>query len=416
MTERRSNVAFAAVVVASAAALVGSFVAATASPLDPTLPKTVVVGTGGALWPTARGGFGRAGRSPVALPRGGKVTWSRNLTGRVEYPPLVDDAGTTVVVTAGGGSEGTLAQLARADGKPILTKLEGAALAAPVILGNGTRVIVTSQQVLGYGKDGVQRWKSQLEGSGSALVSVTPLTTGGFALLRGDELFEYDGAGVVAGRTKLALSPRLLAAREGGEVVGVSATGEAWSWRAGKVPHLLGKFPACAHGIAVTRDAAGKQEFVVCSSDGLVDQLDVATGKRKAILGKGFFPFRTPVALDGRGAVLATAAYGVLVGTSTAGESVGPLEVPGAGLLLPGKEVSVALGGGEVAPIVDDQGTSIWGGVDGVAAAWPGGEPVRLAKCDGLDLTTTAGFAPVGPKVLVVACRTGRIELHVDGG
>lgn len=388
---------------------------AEASPLDPTVPKTIVVGTGGALWPTARGAYGRTGRSPVALPRGGKTVWSRGLSGRIEYPPLVDDVGTTVVVTAGGGTEGTLVQLSPKDGKPLVTKLDGAPITAPAILGNGTRVVITPLYALGYGKDGVQRWKTLLEGGGNAVVSMTPLPTGGFALLRGDEVLELDGNGVVAGRTKLAVQPRLLAARDGGEVVGVAATGEVWSWRAGKLPRLLGKFSACTHGVAVVRDASGKQESVVCASDALIDQLDVATGKRKALLGKGLFPFRTAPALDGRSTVVATSAYGILVGTGLAGEPVGPYEVPGAQLLLPGKEVSVALGGGEVAPIVDDAGTAVWGGSDGVAAAWSGGAPVRLAKCDGLDLTTLAGFAPVGPKALIVACRNGRIELHVDG-
>lgn len=387
---------------------------AEASPLDPTVPKTVVVGTGGALWPTARGGYGRTGRSPVALPRGGKTAWSRGLSGRVEYPPLVDDAGTTVVVTAGGGTEGTLVQLAPKDGKPLVTKLDGPPITAPAILGNGTRVVVTPLYALGYGKDGVQRWKTLLEGGGNAVVSMTPLPTGGFALLRGEEVIELDGNGVVAGRTKLAVQPRLLAAREGGEVVGVAASGDVWTWRAGKLPRLLGKFSACTHGVAVIRDPSGKQESVVCASDALIDQLDVATGKRKALLGKGLFPFRTAPALDGRSTVVATSAYGVLVGTGPAGE-VGPYEVPGAQLLLPGKEVSVALGGGEVAPIVDDAGTTLWGGSDGVAAAWPGAVPVRIAKCDGLDLATLAGIAPVGPKAVVVACRNGRIELHVEG-
>lgn len=411
----------AAAGVASAAVLSVSLFAsaplpsAEASPLDPTVPKTIVVGTGGALWPTARGDYGRTGRSPVPLPHVGKTAWSRGLSGRIEYPPLVDDAGTTVVVTAGGGVEGTLVQLAKADGKPLITKLDGAPIAAPALLGNGTRVVVTPQYALGYGKDGVQRFKTLLEGGGNAVVSMTPLPTGGFALLRGDEVIELDGQGVVAGRTKLAVLPRLLAARDGGEVVGVGGNGEVWSWRAGKLPRLLGKFPACTHGVAVVRDPSGKQESVVCASDNLVDQLDVATGKRKALLGKGLFPFRTAPALDGRSAVLATSAYGILVGTGVAGEAVGPYEVPGAQLLLPGKEVSVALGGGEIAPIVDEGGTWVWGGSDGVAAGWPGAEPVRLAKCDGLDLATLAGFAPAGPKALVVACRNGRIELHVDG-
>ncbi len=405
-------------VLLSIGALGASVFAATRSqesPLDPTVPKTIVVGDGGALWPTVRGPASRSGRSPVALPRAGKLAWARSLSGRIEHPPLVDEAGTIVVITVGGGVEATMAQLARADGKVITTRLDATPSAPPILLGNGTRVVITPTLALGYGSDGAQRWKTQLEGGASAIVGVTPLPTGGFAVLRGEDLLEYDGVGAIAGRTKLAVS-RWLAARDGGEVVGVTQAGEVWSWRSGKLPHSLGKLGPCPFGPIVLRNATDKHERIVCTSDTLVDSLDVTTGKRKALLGKSFFPFRTSPAFDTQGTVAITGAYGVLLGQEATGEAIGPFEVPGAMLLQPGKEVSMALGGGEVAPVVDDLGTRVWGSGDGVAAYWPGAEPRRIARCDGLDLTTTAGFAPAGPKLLVVACRTGRVELYREGG
>src|SRR4051812_18166936 len=70
--------------------------------MDPTIAKTIAIGTGGALWPAERGSAQRTGRV-ASLPTIPRRKWKRDV-GQLVYPPVVASDGTIVlVVPASGG-------------------------------------------------------------------------------------------------------------------------------------------------------------------------------------------------------------------------------------------------------------------------------------------------------------------------
>lgn len=426
--------------------------------VDPTVATSLAVGTGGNDRNPSRDG--RVESLPVVPAR----RWMQSLPGRIDFPPAIvrDGAGKgDVVVVSTMQGESALVELAAKDGAATSVKLQvpnvmlettaaGApklengssdfAAAAPIVLANGTRVVVTTRgNVFGVAPTGNVVFRTKTGGAlaSATNVGIVPLPNGGFALQRGGELLELDAHGAVVDRTKLDVQSGL-AVRESGEIVAVTAFAEVYGWRAGHVPRLLGVFgekgstpPRClgsgqstgstggvaiagAHGGAGT---AGTHERAVCVSEGRVDVLDLATGRSVSVLDKDTsgakgLPFRTAAAVGPNGEIVTVAAGGALVGLGTGGGDFGPFDVPGAAQFgLVGKDGGITFpsgGLGEIAPLVANDGAVAWGSADGVALERNGIVTKVNVRC------SNAWLASAGAKTLVVACNDGKVELLVD--
>lgn len=432
------------IVATSIAALVAIAVAtmSSAEVVDPTV-ATSAGGGNEAKWASDRGGGPRTGRAS-ALPMTPHQRWSRASLGRIDWPIAVDSEGNVVVVVApsGGGLEGQLVELANATGQPkSVTKLRSpssdldgmaplvadTAAGAPIVLSNGTRVVVTIRgYAIGIAPGGTVMFRTRIANELASVprVGLAPLPGGGFTVSRRPELVELDSKGTIVDRVRADAAP-FIAARDNGEVLAVNNQGELYSWRAHRVPRLIGTFgdksPAtdgpCRGGLAVdgSSQPGGRRERAICVSESLVEQIDLVTGLRKALLPKLPLPYRTAPGVGLKGDVAVVVAGGALIGIGALGNDLGPFEVPGAAPITLGKDGGVpyipALN--EVSPIVADDGAIAWASSDGVAIVRTG-VVTRVSRCGGVFGSSTAALASAGPGTLVVACSDGKVELHSD--
>lgn len=410
--------------------------------VDPTA-ATSFGGSASAPWSSDRGGGSRNGRA-TSLPVMPHLRWSRGSLGRIDWPVVVDSAGNVVLVVApsGGGLEGQLVELAAATGVPAsVTKLrspngdlEGiaalqpdSAAGAPIILGNGTRVVVTIRgYAVGVAPGGTVLFRTRLASELASVprVGLTPLPGGGFAVSRRPEMIELDAHGVIVDRVRTDVAP-FIAARDNGEIVAISNQGELFSWRAHRVPRSIGTFGdkgtssdgPCRGGLALDGSSlpGGRRERAICVSESLVEQLDLVTGLRKALLPKLPVPYRTAPAIGSKGDLAVVIAGGALLGIGSLGNDLGPFDVPGAAPLSLGKDGGVAYipALNETAPIVADDGAIAWASADGVAIARSGAVS-KITRCGGMFGSSTTALASAGPGTLVVACADGKVELHSD--
>jgi hypothetical protein len=414
--------------------------------VEPTTPAVIALGSGGA-WPTERGDASRDGRVS-RLPATPTRRWVRALGNRIDWPPVVDvrdpngtDGRVLLVTSPGGGgaSETALVELDAATGNvrattelrtPAFdgptealgaTQIDGAA-AAPIVLPDGTRVVLTMRGfAIGVRRDGGLRFRTRLGGEFGSVprAGLAPLPSGGFVVARRPELIELDARGTIVDRVRLEVAPAI-AVRPSGAIVAVTPQGDLVSWRAHRVVRTLGNFGdratgGCIGGVAIAR--RGAREYAVCASDLLVEQIDLQTGDRSALLARPMVPFRTAPALGRASEIAIVLSGGTLVGASAQGLDLGPYDVPGSSTVAPAKDggIAFATSGGEVAPILADDGAVAWAGTDGVALAHPDLPPTLVARCGGgVFAATVAGLASAGPGTLVVACATGRVELLAD--
>jgi len=416
--------------------------------VDPTVATSVAIGTGGG-WSTDRGGPSRAARV-ASLPLNPKLRWSRGVGGRVDWPAISDQNGNVIVLIApsgGGVTESQLIELAGADGAPksaaklrtpassgevtlegMLPLVADSAAGPPIVLANGTRVVATIRgYALGIAPGGALLFRTRLGGEIASVprVGLAPLPNGGFTIARRPELIEVDSHGAIVDRVRVDVGP-YLAVRESGEVIGVNTQGDVYSWRAHRVPRVLGAFSItiatadgpCRGGVVIdgvaTPGKGERRERALCSNEQVVEQLDLGTSVKKALLGKLPIPYRTGVAVGSRGDVALTIAGGGLLGIGALGNDLGPFDVPGAA------PIAVKDGGvgyvpavGEVAPIIADDGTMAWGSSDGVAIV-RAGIVSKITRCGSMFASSTAGLGSAGAGTLLVSCIDGKVELWAD--
>lgn len=430
---------------ASIAALLGLFALSLSSSraelVDPTVAATAY-GSASARWPSDRGGGPRRG-AVKALPLAPQLKWSRNVSGRIDWPVVVDGDGNVIAAVApSAGGEGQLVELGAENGATkSVTKLrtpsgdlEGlgalnhdAAAGAPILLASGLRVVVTIRGfAIGVAPGGAIMFRTRLASELASVprVGLAPLPGGGFAVSRRPELIELDAKGTVVDRVRVDVAP-FIAARDNGEVVAVASNGDLYSWRAHRVPRLVGTFGektptadgVCRGGVAIdgSSEPGGRKERVICVSESLVEQMDVSTGARKALLPKLPVPYRTAPGVSARGDLAVAIAGGTLLGTTALGADLGPFDVPGSAPLAFGKDGGVAYvpSLGEVAPLMAEDGAIAWASTDGVAIARTG-VVTRFARCGGAFGSATTGLASAGPGTVVVACSDGKVELFAD--
>ncbi len=440
-----------ALATASLLAVAAIGLATSAETIAPSVATSFAVGDGGAPFATDRGTSARNGRVG-SLPANAKPRWAVSLGSRIDYPPVVDAKG-RIVIASMQSAEGLLLELDGATGKgvsslklrtgvsqgdPVLEGLsvtQADAAAGPVVLlSNGTRVVVTIRGwAIGVAPGGAVLFRTRLGGELSSVprVGVVPLPGGGFSVGRRPEVLELDAHGNVVDRVRLELGP-FLAARESGEVLGVAANGELVGWRAGRVPHSYGSFGdksvnfdgPCRGGLVLDGAAqpkpGGRRERAVCVSEHLVEQIDLASGVRKALLGAaiGKLPYRTPPAIGRDGTLVAAIAGGALVGLGPLGNELGPWDIPGAAPIVGlggGKDGGTMFVGslGEIAPLVADDGAIAWASSDGVAVL-RAGVATRIARCAGFASSSMAGISSAGPGTVLVACADGKLQLVGD--
>lgn len=423
---------------------------ASAESMVPSVATSFAVGDGGAPFVTDRGPSTRSGRV-TSLPREPKPRWSVNIGTRIEWAPVVDGKGRIVVATAN-NSEGLVVELDATNGKGVSsTKLRSAvgtgepileglavsqadAAAGPaIVLANGTRVVVTIRGfALGIAPGGGVLFRTRLGGELSSVprVGVVPLPGGGFAVARRPEILELDAHGNIFDRARMELGPYLVA-RANGEILGVTANGELMGWRASRLPHSYGSFGdkgvnfdgPCRGGLVLDGVESPKKgerrERVVCVSEKLVEQIDLVSGVRKALLGEpiGKLAYRTAPAVGTSGEIVTAISGGALVGIGGLGNELGPWDMPGSAPVasLGSKDGGVAFVGslGEVAPLVADDGAIAWASSDGVALL-RAGVPTRVARCAGFASSSMAGLSSAGPGTLLIACADGKLQLVGD--
>jgi hypothetical protein len=405
-----------------------------AEALDPTIAKTVAIGTGVGAAPAERANAQHNGRV-ASLPRDPRVRWTARVpASRLEYSPISPATGTIFAAGTNGGA--TVVVEVGPTGQLAWNRLEIAGetpATAPIALASGVRVLLTQKGSL-YGIDasGSQRFKSELKAELATIMraSMVPLPTGGLGVARSGDLIELDASGNELGRTRLSFTGAI-AARANGELVGVTPAGELFTWRAGRVPKQIGTFGAgatsggygsggCNGGPILDGEeaprAGGRRERAICATDTGVEQIDLGTGVRSAILGRGALAYRTSAAIGARGDLAVVSAGGALFGTSAAGGEYGPLDVPGAAAVASfGRDAGFLYGAiGEVPPLVADDGSVLFGASEGLAIARPGEPPSRFfPRCSGLA-ATVVGVVPMGPGQLAIACTDGQIEAFSD--
>lgn len=429
------RIARPAVVALSTAAGVALVVAAwwpgapRAEVVDPTVAKTIAVGTGKGAAPTERANAQHNGRVG-ALPREPRLRWTARLpTQRLEYAPISATVGGLFAATSTGGA--LLATELGPTGK-LAWKAEVPAetpATAPIALASGVRVVLTQKGTLfGFDAAGGQRFRSELRADVATAVraSMVPLPSGGFGVARSGDWIELDGAGNELGRTRLTVSGPI-AARANGDMVGVTPAGELFTWRAGRAPRLVGTFGAgaasggygtggCNGGPVLDGDeaprAGGRRERAICASDTGVEQIDLGTGQRRAVLGRGALAYRTSVAVGTMGDLAVVGAGGALFGTSASGGEYGPVDVPGSAAIVSlGRDAGFLIGAiGEVPPLVADDGAVLYGASEGLAIGRPGEPSTRFfPRCNAMA-ATVVGVVPLGEAQLAIACSDGQIE------
>lgn len=231
--------------------------AALAQRMDPRRGVTVTVGMPAGASPMSRGGVGRTGMSPLLPASPLHVAWKKGLNQArgLDQAPIVGAQGAILALTSVGE-----AVFLDADGNEQgRVQLSGGTLGAPVFLGDGTAVVVASNnEAIGFKSDGV-KWRTRLGGERStARSSPLPLADGGVAVATSSEVSVLDASGAVRARADLprnvttAQQPDILAgpllAASGKIYVATAVHGIVFSWVPGRDLMRVGSFGGVIDG------------------------------------------------------------------------------------------------------------------------------------------------------------------------
>jgi hypothetical protein len=192
----------AVLVAAAAAATLPAAAPARGDVLDLSMPRTVVVGAPRGAAPSERFDPRRTGRARSRLPTTPVELWRRHVSGNIDLPPVVDDAGNIVVAL-------TIPEIIKLapDARELWRARLGnsAPLAPPTLLSDGTVAVVTASGVAwGFSQRGAVRFSTPL-GIPRRDADTAPLALqdGGLLVAAGNVLVEIDADGVVRARTAL---------------------------------------------------------------------------------------------------------------------------------------------------------------------------------------------------------------------
>jgi outer membrane protein assembly factor BamB len=402
------------------AALVAAGLAASAvraQTIDVERPRTLVVGT-----PTAGGGsradrgdVQRSGRARTALPTGSlRTEWRDALGVPLEVSPVVDERGTTYVVSSRGevvavgrdGAERWRAQTgATQSGPPALTSDDSLVF----VDGAGDAVAV---------RDGAVRWRARFGRADTMHPAPLPLEDGGTVVAMSRDLAALDADGHERGRATLPEPARLPLVAALGKVVAVTASGAVWTWTPGATEVTrVGSFGSPAEDGATLAD---ERTLVAVTSGHLhLTALDLVRGTAttRAVAPAGLW--LGPPAMRGETAYLV-----LLAPTSELVVAVDPAGVESARAVVGTRLPPVAADGGvaplvalpNTPPLVDASGTFAFatpeGGVgvvsDGVVDLLPDACPA-VAAASAHATAPVVALVPLGSGAFVVACRSGTL-------
>ena len=416
-----------------------------ADAIDPTMPRTLVVGAPRGAAPSERLDAQRSGRSRTLFPTAPLHRWEHHITGGLELAPVVDAQDNVLVV-------GTTPDVIKLDpeGKEIWRVRFGAspAVAAPVLTSDGTLVIVTAAgQAVGVTPSGSIRFVSPLGVHGrDADTPPLALDDGGVIIAAAGALVEIDRDGAVRARTALENKPGSADTRVTGALVQGPATeagplgalfttesGSVFAWRPPASPRKLGNlggFPR--RGGVLT----GARTLTAIVDGRRVVDFDLPTGVTHVRVNTGAgVQLDGPVALGPDGLLLAATQLGLLLGVDAAGNELVRIALerpaalpqsaaaPMAGQPGPGGSMlngPVGVGSGffgapveikpSPAPILDRDGWIAFVRASGRAGVInPKGTVILVSE---RVCSSPIAALPAGEKRLLIACRDGGLWLY----
>ena len=420
---------------------------ASADVIDPSMPRTLVVGAPRGAAPSERLDAQRSGRSRTLLPAAPLHRWEHHITGGIELAPVVDAHDNVLVV-------GTTPDAIKLDseGKEVWRVRFGtsAAVVAPVLTSDGTLLIVTAAgQAVGLSPAGSIRFVTALGLRGRDADTVPlALDDGGVVIAAGGSLVEIDRDGAIRARTALEIKPGSADSRVTGALVQGPSTetgplgalfttesGSVFAWRPPLAPRKLGNLGGFPRRGAVVTGA--RTLTAVVDSRRIVD-FDLPTGVTHVRLSSGSgAQIDGPVTIGPDGLLLAATQTGLLVGVDAAGNEairialekppVAPPAGTGPTAGQPGGSVNVfggSAGGGptsgffgvpaEIRPspalIIDRAGRIAFARASGRAGVVSPRGVVTLAServC-----SSPVAALPAGEKRLLIACRDGGLWLY----
>ena len=213
---------------------------------DPALPVHIVVGPPAGAQPMARVDPSRTARTGE-LPSRPRELWNRGVRGGIEQVPAVDDRGNIVIAT----STGELAQLGADGAEQWRTRLyipgskeQSASTIAPVLLSDGTRMVLTALgDAWGLTSAGGRNFTENLVGVGrDSRVAALPRDDGSAVMAVWGRLLVVGPDGKVRDQAEVgeALVGALIGTRDG--IVATSDSGAVWQWAPPLQPRKLGTF------------------------------------------------------------------------------------------------------------------------------------------------------------------------------
>lgn len=419
--------------VAAAALLASAGGSARADTLDPSMPRTVVVGAPRGAAPSERLDPHRTGRSRSRLPATPVELWRRHVSGTIDVPPLVDADGNVIVALTNPPELVKIGPDARELWRARVG-VSGAAL-APTLLGDGAiAVLAATGTVWGFAPSGAVRFSTPL-GIARRDADAVPLalSDGGLLVAAGNVVIELDADGVVRARGTLDdRGPALNATAAGveraigavdspGGALVTTATGSVYQFRPPAAPRKIGSFGGVPSRGAMLAD---DRTLVAVVEGRRVVALDLPTGTTQVRAGGVLFD--APPALGPGGLLIVTTQLGMLLGLDALGNeklhvmldksALGAAGGTGAGVSSAG---GTFLGGpgGELKPsppvVVDPGGRVAFlragGRVGVVTLADP---PGRLEIASEKVCPGPVSLVPAGDKRMLVACRDGGLWMY----
>jgi hypothetical protein len=416
---------------------------ARADVIDPSMPRTLVVGAPRGAAPSERLDAQRTGRSRTLFPAAPLHRWEHHITGGIELPPVVDEHDDIFVVA-------TTPDVIKLDssGKEVWRVRFGtsAAVVPPVLTSDGTLVLVTAAgQAVGLTPSGAVRFVSALGLRGrDADTAPLALDDGGVIIAAGGSLVEIDRDGAVRARTALEIRPGSADSRVTGALVQGPSTesgplgavfttesGSVFAWRPPLGPRRLGSLGGFPRRGAVVTGA--RTLTAIVDSRRIVD-FDLPTGVTHVRQSSGSAAqIDGPVTLGPGGLLLAATQTGLLVGVDAAGNETvrialekaptappPPAGPPPGG---PGGIFGGTVGGAgsgffgvpveikpSPAPMIDDEGRIAFVRASGRAGVI--GPRGVLTLASERVCSSPIAALPAGQKRLLIACRDGGLWLY----
>jgi hypothetical protein len=346
--------------------------------------------------PALRNDAARSGRV-AKLPDELALAFRSQLSGGLDVPVAIRADGT--VVAAGT----SLIELDRKGREKRRSPLPSAVVQAPVLLSDGTTVVITtSGECLGISPSGRVRFRHLLPLRGKALrVAPVPMSDGGVAVAAGSTLIRLDDAGNVIDRARVDEPPAWGLAAAGDDVIAVADLGAVYRWSRGERPRRIG---VLGGGPSALPAVVGRSIVVPLEGRRLV-LFDLATASAVTLATSPGVIDASP-AVDGARNFWLTTSTGLLLGIGADGRELERVALAGSAIT----SDAGLIGTMAVAPgvLVDEAGR--------IAFVRPSGDvgiveksTVKLA--DQRACLEPIGLASDGVRV-VVTCRDGTVASY----